>query len=93
MIYHCDYFISNSFHGSAFSIIFQKDFFIFDRNRHKVNSRMESLVNMFELQNRYIHKDTDYSDLINQPIDYANVLPLLEKHLKISVDYLNEAIK
>jgi len=92
LIYHCDYFISNSFHGSTFSIIFQKDFFIFDRNRHKVNSRMESLLTMFELQNRYIHNDTDYNDIMNQSIDYSKVKPLLEKYLKISVDYLDDAL-
>lgn len=49
LLYNCDAFVSNSFHGTAFSIIFNKPVYVFSRKRHKVNSRMESLLQLFEI--------------------------------------------
>lgn len=50
LIYNCDAFVSNSFHGTAFSILFHKPVYVFNRHRHKVNSRMESLLTLFDLK-------------------------------------------
>jgi len=49
LLYNCDAFISNSFHGTAFSILFHKPVYAFSRHRHKVNSRMQSLLDLFEI--------------------------------------------
>lgn len=51
-IYYADVVISNSFHATAFSIIFQKDFWVF--NRHdKINARISDLVSILGLRDRY----------------------------------------
>lgn len=91
LIYHADYFISNSFHGSAFSLLFNKEFFIFGRNRHKVNSRMESLLKMLCIENRFITSTDDFSQL-NTPINYAQVNSLLEEKIKLSKNYLKTSL-
>ena len=51
LISNCEAFMSNSFHGTAFSIIFHKKFWVFERLRQAVNSRMESLLALFEMDN------------------------------------------
>ncbi len=91
LIYNCDCFISNSFHGSVFSIIFNRPFFIFGRNKHKVNSRMESLLDMFELSDRYI---SDFNDLsvIDEEIDYDKVNQIKEQFLIKSKSFLQESL-
>ena len=44
---------TDSFHGSVFSIIFKKPFIVFDRKGHlNMNSRVETLLNKFNLFNR-----------------------------------------
>ncbi len=48
------YVITDSFHGTVFSIIFQKDFYVFG-NKKRGNSRFESLLNLFGLSNRVIN--------------------------------------
>lgn len=55
--------ISNSFHATAFSIIFNKPFFVFRRS-WGINTRMEDLVNLFGLGDRLID---------NENIEYGNV--------------------
>lgn len=47
---------TNSFHGTAFSIIFNKDFFVEDimTNLKNTNSRLENLLNLFRVNNRKI---------------------------------------
>lgn len=87
LIYHCDYFLSNSFHGTAFSILFQKNFFVFPRHRHKVNSRMESLLKLFQLEERLIpicyKKDSIYKN-----INYIPVSFILKQNIVKSKQYL-----
>ena len=47
------YVITDSFHGTAFSINYNKDFFVF-LNEHRGNSRFDSLLNLLNLQNRVV---------------------------------------
>ena len=61
MIKGCDCFISNSFHGTAFSIIFHKPFFVFNREKAKVNSRMQSLLQLFGLEDRIVVDENEKS--------------------------------
>lgn len=73
LIYNCDAFISNSFHGTAFSIIFNKPVFVFNRHRHKVNSRMESLTKLFGLEDCIITDDSQYQDAIDKEFDFESI--------------------
>ena len=47
------YVITDSFHGTVFSIILQKDFYVFG-NKKRGNSRFDSLLNFLGLSNRII---------------------------------------
>ena len=54
LIYNARYVITNSFHGTIFSILFEKNFYTVKING--VNSRIENILNITELSNRCIEK-------------------------------------
>ena len=45
--------LSNSFHATAFSLIFQKDFYVLNREE-KINTRMRDLLGAVELEERLV---------------------------------------
>lgn len=92
LLYHAEYFISNSFHGSAFSILFQKDFYVFPRHRHPVNSRMESLLEMFGVGEQLISDRSQFEASVDRHIDYERVQPILAAKIVSSKDYLHHAL-
>ena len=53
-IQHAEYVLTDSFHGSVFSILFHKNFYVFTRNEGNINmnSRIETLLEKFELVDR-----------------------------------------
>nr|WP_319491157.1 polysaccharide pyruvyl transferase family protein [uncultured Desulfobacter sp.] len=83
---------TNSFHGTVFSIKFQKNFVGFP---HSVsNSRIESLLEAAGLQNRQIQHLTD--DAIERElkinIDYESVNEKMQVKLNNSMAFLQEAM-
>lgn len=92
LIYHCDAFISNSFHGTAFSIIFNKPVFVFNRHRHKVNSRMESLMSLFNLKNFIINDKSMYETSIKASIDYEEVNSIIKAETIKSKQFISQLL-
>jgi hypothetical protein len=89
LIYNCDAFISNSFHGTAFSIIFNKPVFVFNRHRHKVNSRMESIMTLFELNEFIINNKTEFKKAINTDFNFDQINSIKEKEIVKSKQFIN----
>lgn len=92
LIYHCDAFISNSFHGTAFSIIFNKPVFVFNRHRHKVNSRMESLMSLFNLKNFIINDKSMYETSIKASINYEEVNSIIKAETIKSKQFISQLL-
>lgn len=85
LIHNAEFVISNSFHATAFSIIYQKQFVVFERNE-KINTRMRDLLDMFNLKNRLIKSiDELTEDII---IEYALVNMELSYYIKKSKEYI-----
>lgn len=82
--------ICDSFHGCVFSIIFNKPFWVIG-NEGRGNTRFDSLLNTFGLQDRLISvSDTfDY----DKKIDWDKVNSILEERRMISKSLLLEALK
>lgn len=85
--------ITNSFHGIAFSINLNIQFYAcFDNetDANGTNSRMENILELFELNDRLIssYEEIDYS----RPIDYKNVNNILYDERKKSMDYLMKIV-
>lgn len=90
LIRNAECFISNSFHGTAFSIMFEKQFFVFNR-KDAVNSRMESLMEMAGLQDRLIMNQADFIKM-DTLIDYDAVNSRMVEYITKSKDVLAKNI-
>lgn len=82
---------TDSFHCIAFSILFSVPFIVFERKgkENYMVSRLETLLNRFELQNRWSYslKKEEYLEC-----DFRNVKEILRKEQKLVMDYLREII-
>lgn len=92
MIYNCKAFISNSFHGTAFSIMFNKPVFVFNRHRHKVNSRMESLMTLFDLKDCILDTAKKKENAYNYQFDYNKINNIRQRELTKSKAYLDNLL-
>lgn len=82
--YYADYVVTNSFHGMAFSINFQKTFSAELRPEpSKINSRIIDVLSLFKLNDRYIDRPN-----ATKEIDYAPVHEILNSERQKSMDYL-----
>ena len=91
LIAHATYVITNSFHGTAFSINFGTPFYCVLNKQRKNNSRMTSLLDSLALENRIVYED----EIEKKEIDY-NSHPinnaLLAKLVADSEEYLRTAL-
>lgn len=87
--------ITDSFHGSVFSILFEKDFYTLRRdkkaNKESMNSRVETLLSRFGLENRLVSEFSEITKMLK--IDYNKVNQALEAARKDSLDYLKRILK
>ena len=86
---------TDSFHGTMFSINFQRNFFSFckssDSEESSENSRLYSALNIFGLSNRINH-NMDNLTAEDISIDYKNVIPILEEQRRDSIEYLENML-
>jgi hypothetical protein len=76
--------ISNSFHATAFSLIFERDFYVFGRKEH-INARMADLMADVGLCDRLVI-DPDGGEA--SPIPWSSVREALERRIGESRAYL-----
>lgn len=81
--------ICDSFHGAAFSIIFNKEFYIL-ANPNRGNSRLISLLSLFGLEDRIITSMADAKAL--SPIDWAKVNKRRKELIADSLSFLHSAL-
>ncbi len=84
--------VTNSFHGTAFAINYNKKFYSVISSKKDNNSRIESLVNLLYLQDCLVHEGDDFEKLKNINIDYALVSKLLDEEKDKSVQFLLSSI-
>ena len=94
-IRNSELFITDSFHGICFSIIFNKPFVGLLLNEVGGLSRLESLSNMFDIKDRII---TDLSEVMNKPdfllkMDYSKINEKLEIEKEKSLKWLKNALE
>ena len=89
--------MTDSFHGLAFSVINNKQFYIFYRTKvgshNSRNSRIDNILNTWILQERLVLDDADVSDFDLNPIDYDRVNQIIAKEREKSLKYLRDALK
>lgn len=82
--------VSNSFHGSAFAMIFGRDFLVVDRE-DGLNERMHDLLSRYGLEERIACADTP-DEVLASSVDYTGLQPALEKDIEQSKQFLRHAL-
>lgn len=82
---------TDSFHSSVFSIIYNTPFIVFERvdKEEKINSRIDTLLNKFELNDR------KYNGKITKELlkcDYTKAYKILEQERNKSKEFLKNAL-
>lgn len=96
LIANSDGVFTDSFHGTVFSLLFEKPFVVFDRPAEKgtgnMSSRLDTLLNKFDIKRQRIVDDSELGN-IQPEVDYKKIGEILQKERKIAEDYLKEALK
>lgn len=100
LIEHAEFIYTDSFHGTVFSILYEKSFIVFGRTtkvgKPSMNSRIETLLSLFHLEDRFM----EYSSVNNQKdfeeieeIKYGgDTIKILEKEKKKTFKYFQKAM-
>lgn len=92
-----DYIVTDSFHGTVFSIIFQKKFLVLDRNDSMINmnSRISTLLSRMNLKDRFVnYNDIDdlNSDILSKP-SFSEAVRVIDINKRESKEYILNAFK
>ena len=91
LIYNSDYFITDSFHGTCFATIFEKQFVSFlNEKKDNTNSRLKCLLDILGLADRAYKSD---SFNIDEIIDYKKAKERIGDQIDKSKDYLKDIIE
>lgn len=92
LVRDADFIVTSSFHGSVFSILYQKDFLCVPNNNNR-NSRLETLVRRLGLESRLVHDVNQYrADAARPAIDYTTANERLARGRDESLEFLRNAL-
>lgn len=94
------YVITDSFHGTVFSVLFNKQFVVYNRynnkNKNSTNSRIDTLLLKIELENRRVLNNCSTEESVNillGAIDYSKVNFKISELKSESIEYLKCVLK
>ena len=96
MVKHADYVVTDSFHGTVFSLIFEKDFFSINTHRkdghYKNDERIMNILKQLNLTGRYIslEKINDFFEM--DSIQYTEVIKKRMYLAEKSKQYLRKTL-
>lgn len=90
LMHYADFVITNSFHGTAFSINLNKQFFVYMPSGF--GTRIKSILTLCNLENRLlIGKETNYP--VEDIIDYSSVNKILDAERQRATNFLKQALQ
>lgn len=95
-INHAKYVVASSFHGTVFSILFEKPFISLRNQVDVVESRPAALVRMAGLSNRLMNPKASIDEMVKKlvtPIDFAVVGGKIRHNANRSVDWLTQILE
>lgn len=90
LIKNAEFIITNSYHGTLFSINFNKPFYSLQYSKISY-SRVEQMANRLGFSDRVIYSTDDID--FEKPINYKKINQNKEKYRKASIDYLERALR
>jgi hypothetical protein len=79
--------LTNSFHGTVFSILFGKKFY----SVYETNGRIENLLHFLGLEERHLTGEAQMNP--DEELDYRDCEAKLNAYRQVSVDYLKKALE
>lgn len=94
LIKNAGFVITNSFHGTVFSILFKKKFFSIMPEKANNNSRVEDFLKLLKLEDRLFYDSVSIDSIDYKiPINYESVEQTINYHKEKSIEYLITAIE
>ena len=87
LIQGASYVVSNSFHATAFSLIFEKDFCVVERSE-SINERMYSLLNYCGLSNRIAD---GFNQLLVESVNYDEIRTRVREMVESGISFLKHS--
>jgi len=85
LISNSEFVFTDSFHGTAFSIIFNKSFIVFQRNNsYDMSSRIITVLNKFDIMDHFYNKENN--DLPEDFLDYVKKIENSNYNIKLKLD-------
>ena len=88
LMYHANYVVTNSFHGTAFSVNLNKQFCVFMPSAF--STRISSIIELCGLQNRMV-SDNFSIEKSRELIDYSTVNAILDAERMKCMEFLKQA--
>lgn len=85
---NADYVITDTFHGTVFSIKYNKKFGVLIRESNR--NKLSGLLNQFGLMDRCINDAEDIGSVMTSPINYKTVNLCVEQEKEKAYRYLND---
>lgn len=83
--------VTNSFHGTAFSVIFQKKFFCVAHSTR--NTRLENIMELTSNANKIIYEELSNSDISSYLVDGETSYKEIKTMISESKEYLHRSLK
>lgn len=98
LIKNADFVVTDSFHGTAFSLIFEKQFLNFSRfrsnDKRSLNVRLINILKEYGIEDRHIElfelEKVETNKL--KEIDYIQLINITQRKRKEAIDFLRESL-
>lgn len=87
-----DFVITDSFHGTVFSILFNKPFLVLG-NKNRGLARFSTLLSVFDLSSRMVTDPDDIKSIVSNDIVWQHVNEKISENKMRSMQYLIKGIK
>lgn len=95
LIREASYICTDSFHATAFSVIYKKEFIVCNRHTQQAastNSRLHSFLGSIGAENRICCSLDKVEDILNEQTDYDKLELKLREKQKKSIEFLSKTI-
>lgn len=92
LIYNADLVLTDSFHGTAYSINFRKNFFVYQSNKNR-DPRKKNLLNKFKLSDRMITSKNSQQIISSYNVDYSAINKIIETKVNESRNVLKSFLE
>lgn len=94
LVKNCEYVCTNSFHAVMFSLIFEKNFWVFeDLKSGSAKSRIETITARTHLEHRVLNSEKRFPENVEEKIDYSGIKAILESLAKTGREYIEKCLE